>query len=114
MLTYNELTDICEQKRITITEVANVSNMTLSGFRKAMRKFSLPADKVILVCDYLQITPNDFFKVKDATGDTGCNKYGQNQTINQIPTELKDTIEILRNQLEEKDNQINNLISKLK
>lgn len=121
MLTYNELVDICEQKRVTITEVAKNSLMTLSGFRNAMRKSALTADKIELVCNYLGMTPNDFFKVKTSVGDNWCNKYGQNQTINQIPNELNQTIEILREQLKEKDTQIsvkdeqiNNLISKLK
>lgn len=121
MLTYNELVDICEQKRVTITEVAKNSLMTLSGFRNAMRKSALTADKIELVCNYLGMTPNEFFKVKTFAGDNLCNKYGQNQTINQVPKEIDQTIEILREQLKEKDTQIsvkdeqiNNLISKLK
>ena len=114
MLSYNQLQTICEKKRLTITFVAESAGLTLSGLRKGIQKCSLSANVIVPLCKALGITPNDFFEIKTDTGDTGCNKYGKNQTINQIPNELTETIAILREQLKEKDAQINNLISKLK
>ena len=123
MLSYNELCDLCEKKHVTITEVARNSRMTLSGFRNAMRKYALTADKIVLVCEFLQITPNDFFQVKnkESVHIGSQNQFGQNQVMNQVGIdELKSTIDLLRNelsiknmQLAQKDEQINQLLTKL-
>lgn len=110
MLTYNDLTDICDKKRMTITEVADFSGMTLSGFRNAMRKSALTADKIILVCKKVEITPNQFFGVEETSGDTNYGNMQKNakKQIMQVAgtEELKKTISILEGQLKTKDEQL--------
>lgn len=110
MLTYEELTDICEKKNTTITEVSNRISMSLNGLRKAMRNSALTADKLILVCKVLDITPNYFFGIEAQSGDTiygSQNKGGKKQIIQQGGIEeLRDTIALLKDQLATKDLQI--------
>lgn len=110
MLSYNDLTDLCDRKHVTITYVAEFSGMTLSGFRNATRKNALTADKIVLVCKALNITPNDFFCVQvPASGDTvygDQQKGAKKQIIYKESEELKQTIQMLRDQLKAKDEQI--------
>lgn len=113
-MNYYELQDLCEVKHETVTNVARTLGITLEGLKRGLNNESLSIRYLVPICDFLNITPNDFFKTKTQVGDTGCNKFGTNQTINQFPNELTETIAILREQLKEKDAQINNLISKLK
>lgn len=106
MLTYEELTDICAKKGVTITQVSNRSHMTLNGLRKAMRNNALTADKLILVCEALNITPNQFFGIKER--DT--NSQVQNGGIGNVQSMDAGTA-ILQEQLRIKDEQINKLLN---
>lgn len=109
MLTYEDLTDICERKRMTATEVAVSCQMTLGGLRKSMRNESISADKIILVCNALGITPNYFFGVEETSGDINYGNMQKNakKQIMQVGTEeLKKTISILEGQLKTKDEQL--------
>lgn len=112
-MNYYELQDLCEIKHKTVTNVARTLGITLEGLKRGLNNGSLSIRYMQPMCDFLGITPNDFWGIKTRDGDTGCNKYGNNQTINQLPSELSETIAILREQLKEKDAQINSLIAKL-
>lgn len=105
-MNYYELQDLCEIKHKTVTNVARALGITLEGLKRGLNNESLSIRYLKPICDFLEITPNEFFRVGSFGGDIGCNKFGQNQTINQIPTELNETIGILRDQLKEKDLQI--------
>lgn len=106
MLTYEELTDICAQKQITITEVSNRVQMSLNGLRKAMRNNALTADKLILVCQVLDITPNQFFGIPEKDG----NVQVQNGGVKNVQRMDVGTA-ILQEQLRIKDEQINKLLN---
>lgn len=108
MLTYEELTDICEKKRTTITDVSNRVGMSLNGLRKAMRNFALTADKLILVCQALDITPNYFFGVEATAGDIvyGDQQKGSKMKIKKDSPELSHVIEILQGELALKNEQL--------
>lgn len=112
-MNYYELQDLCEVKHKTVTNVARALGITLEGLKRGLNNESLSFRYVKPICDLLEITPNDFFRVNSNRGDTGCNKFGQNQTINQVPVELNDTLVILRSQLKEKDMQIEKLLNLL-
>ena len=112
-MNYYELQDLCEMKHKTVTNVARALGITLEGLKRGLNNESLSFRYVKPICDLLEITPNEFFRVNSNSGDTGCNKFGQNQTINQVPVELNDTLVILRSQLKEKDMQIEKLLNLL-
>lgn len=112
-MNYYELQDLCEMKHKTVTNVARALGITLEGLKRGLNNESLSFRYVMPICDLLEITPNEFFRVNSNSGDTGCNKFGQNQTINQVPVELNDTLVILRSQLKEKDMQIEKLLNLL-
>ena len=114
MLTYSELTDICEQKKIFVKSVHSALDMTDTGFRTAIKNQSLPIKKVLPLCDLLGISVNRFFGVDPVVnGDIihgNQNKLGRKQIIN----ENKETVKILQDQLATKDEQIKMLMELLK
>lgn len=60
-MTYSELSDICDQKRILLKNVAENSGLTYDGLRNGMNKQSLGMTKILKICEYVGITPNHFF-----------------------------------------------------
>lgn len=111
MLTYSELTDICEQKKIFVKNVHSALDMTDTGFRTAIKNQSLPIKKVIPLCNILGISVSYFFGVEQPSGDVihgSQNKNGKKQIIN---TGSQETIHLLQQQLEIKDAQIEKLLS---
>lgn len=106
IMTYSELSDICDAKRILLKNVAENSGLTYDGLRNGMNKQSLGMTKVLKICEYVGITPNQFFGVDS------------NQTVNATQLGLSNTqnigssgIEILQQQLAVKDAQIDRLLS---
>ena len=108
IMTYSELSDICEQKRILLKNVAENSGLTYDGLRNGMNKQSLGMIKVLKICESVGITPNQFFGIED------------HQTINATQYGLSNSqnigsagIEILQQQLNKKDEQIDHLLNLL-
>ena len=58
IMTYSELSDICDAKRILIKSVAESSGLTYDGLRNGMVKQSLGMTKVLRICETGGITPN--------------------------------------------------------
>lgn len=109
-MTYSELQDLCYEKRISLTSVAECANMTLRGFRVGMINRTLQIKAVDSVCKMLGITPNDFFGWNDGSSTYNTNMVGDNHH-NNIGTA---GIEILQQQLQTKDEQIKQLLELLK
>lgn len=109
IMTYSELSDICDAKRILLKNVAENSGLTYDGLRNGMNKQSLGMTKVLKICECVGITPNQFFGVDS------------NQTINATQLGISNTqnigavsVELLQQQLSVKDEQINHLLELLK
>lgn len=110
MMSYSELSDLCYEKKISLTRIANSANMTLRGFREGMNKQTLGIKAILPICSELGITPNDFFGVDGSSATYNTNQVGMvnNQNIGAIG------VEILQQQLATKDEQIKQLLELLK
>lgn len=109
-MTYNDLSDICDAKRILLKNVAESSGLTYDGLRNGMIKQSLGMTKVLRICEAIGITPNQFFGWNEEKSTYNTNQVGMvnNQNIGAAG------IEILQQQLQTKDEQIKILLELLK
>ena len=109
IMTYSELSDICDAKRILLKNVAESSGLTYDGLRNGMNKQSLGMTKVLKICEYVGISPNQFYGY-EATGQTiNTTQVGVMNSQNIGVT----NIEILHQQLSVKDEQIKQLLQLL-
>lgn len=101
-LTYSELSDICNEKKISLSKLAECANMTLRGFREAFNRNSVSAHTAASICQTLGITPNQFFGWEDGV------KKQQIQNGGIGNTQQMDTyaVGVLRQQIATKDEQI--------
>lgn len=108
-MTYNELQDLCYEKRISMTTLAECADMTLRGFRTGMLNNTLQMKVVKTVCRKLNITPNRFFNwdLDSATYNTTQVGVTNNQNIGATG------VDILQQQLAVKDEQIKQLLNLL-
>lgn len=108
-MTYSELQDLCHEKRISLTSVAECANMTLRGFRVGMINRTLQIKAIEAVCNRLNITPNQFIGWKEDISTFQTNQLGvvNNQNIG------ASGIDILQQQLAVKDKQIESLMQLL-
>lgn len=105
IMTYSELSDICDQKRILLKNVAENSGLTYDGLRNGMNKQSLGMTKILKICEYVGITPNHFFGY-EPTSTINATQYGISNSQNIGAA----GIEILHQQLQTKDEQIKQLL----
>lgn len=108
IMTYSELSDICEQRRILLKNVAENSGLTYDGLRNGMNKQSLGMTKIMKICEYVGITPNQFFGY-ETSNTINATQYGisNSQNIGAMG------VEILQQQLATKDEQIKQLLQLL-
>ena len=108
-MTYSELQDLCYEKKISLTSVAECANMTLRGFRVGMLNRTLQIKAIEAVCKKLNITPNQFFGWEDKSGTFTTTQVGvmNSQNIG------SSGVEILQQQLSIKDEQIDKLLALL-
>lgn len=108
-MTYSELSDICDAKRILLKNVAESSGLTYDGLRNGMIKQSLGMIKVLRICEAVGITPNQFFGWNEEKSTYNNSLVGvvNNQNIGAMG------VEILQQQLATKDEQIKQLLQLL-
>lgn len=109
IMTYSELSDICDAKRILLKNVAESSGLTYDGLRNGMIKQSLGMTKVLRICEAVGITPNQFFGWNEEKATYNTSQVGMvnNQNIGAMG------VEILQQQLATKDEQIKQLLQLL-
>ena len=64
-LTYSELQDICESRKILVKDLCSAIGMTYMGLKSGLERQSLGVKYVSAICEILKITPNQFFRVSD-------------------------------------------------
>lgn len=109
-MTYNQLQSLLEKKRITVKEVFEICEMSYMGFKTAMENQTLPIKKVVPLCNFLGISPNEFFGYNDDSTAISNNAVQIGGTANMLQYEQK-TVDILKEQLETKDEQIQQLLN---
>lgn len=109
-LTYSEISDICADKRITVTKLASESGMTLHGLKSAIQNETVQSRVILSICNLLSITPNQFYNWDSDRATFNTTQVGvlNNQQIGSVG------IEILQQQLAAKDEQIKQLLELLK
>lgn len=117
-MTYQELQDLCDEKRTSVTAVAAEIGITFDGLKKGVAKESLSMTSVMKLCKVLGIDPNTFCRWdKQVVGDVNygnMQKGGKKNTITiGSSEELRKTIDMLEQELKTKNEQIAKLIEKL-
>ena len=118
-MTYSELTDLLERKKIALKAFPAMIDMTYQGFKGSIENQTLSYHKIIKCCELLNISPNEFMSWKDNQPTTyslqqtgGTSNIQSVGTIEQCNKQL-DIIQELTNQLKNKEEQINRLLSLL-
>lgn len=116
-MTYDEIRDLCEQRRMTVTSVSDKMGITLLGLKKGLQNESLGIKNVMELCRVLDIDPNTFCGWNSMSGDFnyGNMQKGDKNKMNVTSSsdELKRTIDMLEQELKTKNEQIAKLIEKL-
>ena len=113
-MNYNKLKSILSERKITVADFSEQLQMTRQGLQKSLDNGLLPYEKVLLCCQLLSISPNDFFEWQDtafgngnyASHISGGNTQNSNEAILALREELKEKGGIIK----EKDKQINRLL----
>ena len=106
-MNYNELTFLAKEKKITLTELAGQIGLTRQGLQTTIERGTFPINKVAPLCRILGITPNDFIGWDAPAVGSGnyASHIGGDNTQNS-----NEAIEALKDQLKEKDRQIDRLL----
>lgn len=109
IMSYSELSDICDAKRILLKNVAENSGLTYDGLRNGMNKQSLGMTKVLKICEYVGISPNQFFGYESIGQTFNTTQVGvmNSQNIS------NSSVDVLHQQLSVKDEQIKQLLQLL-
>lgn len=101
-MTYNELKDLCEQRKMNMNELSDGLNMSRNGFAFAVKNGTLQMNKIPILCELVRITPNEFFGVENGVVNNGQMQVG-NRNLMRVERE---SLELLREQLKQKDEQL--------
>ena len=105
-MTYNELTFVAKSKNIMIKDLAERIGMTSNGLKRAVEKQTLTINKVLPLCQILGISPNELLGwPSHESGGNYAAHIGGDNTQNS-----NEAIEALKDQLKEKDRQIDRLL----
>lgn len=115
-MTYSELKDHAEARKISLQSIAEMLDMSSRGMQQSFENQTLPIKKVVKLCELFQISPNDFFCWKSnlqlqqiQTGCVGNAQYMDTRAVDLLQEQLK----IKDKQLSEAQEQISKLINLL-
>jgi len=105
-LDYSLVKALAKRQGVTIRHLAQLVEMTDNGFKMSIESGNFAAKNVILICEKLNISPNEFFGgISDSS--IAISQYGtQNSQTNNLSH-----ICALERQLEIKDQQIEALLN---
>ena len=104
-MTYNELTFLAKEKKITMSQLAVEIGFSRGGFKDSIEKRTMPWDKILSLCQILGISPNELLGWEAAPGGNYAAHIGGSNTQNST-----EAITALSAQLKEKDRQIDRLL----
>lgn len=104
-MTYNELTFLAKEKKITMSQLAVEIGFSRGGFKDSIEKRTMPWDKILSLCHILCISPNELLGWEAAPGGNYAAHIGGSNTQNST-----EAITALSAQLKEKDRQIDRLL----
>lgn len=107
-LDYSKIKGIAMTQNVTMAQLASLVGMSDNGFTNSIRSGDFKSKNVILICEKLNISPNEFFGYSgEASIAISQSGIRNNQTNN------LSSISVLEKQLEVKDKQIEQLMSLL-
>ena len=101
-MTYNELKDICEQRKMNMNDLSSGLNMSRNGFAFAVKNGTLQIKKIPILCELVRITPNEFFGMENGVVNNGQMQVG-NRNLMRVERE---SLDLVREQLKQKDEQL--------
>ena len=104
-MTYNELTFLAKEKKITMSQLAVEIGFSRGGFKDSIEKRTMPWDKILSLCQILGISPNELLGWESVPGGNYAAHIGGSNTQNST-----EAITALSAQLKEKDRQIDRLL----
>ena len=111
-MTYNEFTELCKAKNVLIKDVLLHIGYSRQGLRLALDNETIELRKLKLLCDYLRVSPAQFFDAGTFGAVINAGGHVQSGNNNQMVLEGKEReIELLREQLRDKEEIINLLKS---
>lgn len=108
-MTYNDLTFLVKEKKITMSQLASDVGFSRGGFKDSIEKKTIPWKSIESLCQLMEITPNKFFGWEEEDAMVGSGNYashisgGNTQNSNQA-------IKALTDQLKLKDKEIDRLL----
>ena len=114
-MNYSELVELLKSKKITVKELTQAIGMSRQGLQAAMDKGTISLNTMKAICEAVRISPAYFFDA--GTFGTVINAGGhvQSGNNNRMEVESRDReIELLREQLKDKEEIINLLKSNQK
>ncbi|MBQ8958095.1 MAG: hypothetical protein IJ057_06290 [Bacteroidales bacterium] len=106
---YNELKSIIQKNKKKIKDAAKIAGYAENSWKVAYNDGTMSFSKVPLLCEFIGISPNEFYGWEEESQSFGNGNYashisgGNTQNSNEAIKALKD-------QLKEKDKQIDRLL----
>ncbi|MBQ7210788.1 MAG: hypothetical protein IJS05_07840 [Paludibacteraceae bacterium] len=110
-MNYNEIKSLIKKKGLDVKFILNEVGMSYDGFRLSIEKQTIESRKLLILCNLLGISPNDFFDFVPSDVTIVNNQTGG---IGNCQTNINSSIEALEHQLEVKDIQIKELLEIIK
>lgn len=112
---YNELKSIIQKNKKKVKDAAKIAGYAENSWKVAYEDGTMSFSKVPLLCEFIGISPNEFFGWEStpigggnyASHISGGNTQNSNEVIQALMTELKEKGGIIK----EKDKQINRLLT---
>lgn len=109
-MNYNEIAFLAKQKKITIENLAKEAGLkSRQGLQSSVQGKSIKMENIELLCNYLDITPNEFFGWNEETPSVGSGNFASHVSGGNTQNS-NETIKALKDQLKEKDKQIDRLL----
>ena len=113
-MNYKQLKELCEARKIMIKDLAESLGMTPNGFKVSIETEKFPIGKVRDLCSIMELSIAEFFDEPVALNNSGNiinrSTAGGNITAGGNTSEVM----FLRQQIKEKDHQIQELLTLLK
>jgi len=108
-MVYSELKSLIAKNKKKVKDAAKVAGYAENSFKVAYQDGTMSYSKVPLLCDFIGITPNEFFGYEETAIYTGNGIYASNISGGNTQNS-NESIKALREQLKEKDKQIDRLL----
>lgn len=107
-MNYNDLREVCTSKKISIKELTEQIGYTRQGLQSALDNQTIELRKLKSLCEVLKISIYEFFKDENQTVG---NQLNDNE--NTLTSGLKREIELLKQQITDKEEIISLLKDKI-